>query len=806
MRHLLRQIARRPGFSIIAIVTLALAAGLNGWDFTFFNATILHPSPIPDPQQVVSLDRTKPTTATAPWSPGDFDDLRRSNTMLASIAAYSFSGSNFSAPGLPAVHLRSLSVSGDFFRVFNVPPLLGRAIGPGDDRVGGPAVAVASERFWRGHLAADPNAIGRTIRLDGNAVTLIGVMPQRFNHPFNWGTIDLYTPLVIDNWNYRANAWLNAIGRLKSGETLGLGQSLADTIALRMQHDHPQEDAAAGIHLTPWEFVRRGGALNQKISIFALAMSLAVLLVACANLAGLQLARATGRTREFGVRMALGASRARLVRQLLGENLLLSVAGGALGVIIAGWGTRWTASQISTDVFDPSVLAFDFTDAAGVMVLAILGGVAFGIAPALLAAKTDLNATLKRGGRGATEGGARHVARNLLIVVEFALSLMLLACAGYFTGGIRSYLNTQWGWHPNSLIVGTVTLPNTAAYSTDAACRQFTRKLKSDLGALPGVDDAAVSGGQPVSLIWQTHRVDVERSAPSVPGREPVAYENPVSPGFFATFGTKLIAGRDFNDFDREGSASVVIINEAMALRLAPNGNVLHRRIRYLDGDDTQWAEVVGVVENVKNGLDIFVPPQSAFQTYRPLAQVPLPMAHYLRLAVRVPSGAAGIGAEMRSAMARLDPDLPIVDLESADEGLHQDVVGIATFGKTLTGMAFFGVLLAMIGIYGVISNLVARRTPEIGIRIALGATPKQVLTLVMSNGIRLSLVGALIGVALSFATYRILGSIFPGMAPASLLLLLSITLTLVAAALAACWFPARRATKVDPMIALRAE
>lgn len=805
MKHYLWQVRRHPGFSLVAILTLALAAGINGWGFSFLRTMLFDPSPIPRSAEVVALHRTKPNTAAAPWSPADYDDLQRSNTFLKRTAAYSFAGVNFSAPGLPAEHLRSLQVTGGFFSVFEVPALLGRTLAPDDARKGAARVAVLSEGYWRRRFESDPQVIGRAIRLDGNSVTIVGVMPSRFDHPFAWGAIELWTPMETD-WTLRSSEWLSVIARLNPGQTIDQAAAAARVFAQRLAHDYPQNDAQTGIRFTPWEELRRGGLQNRNIFLFSTGMSLAVLLIACANLANLQLARAAGRTREFGVRLALGASRWRLAGQLLGENLVLSILGGAFGVLFAEWGMRWTVAAITRDDFDGS--AFQFTPASAIVVfaLALLAGVMFGIMPALFAVRTDIQSALKQGARGATEGSSRHRLRNLLIVTEIAASLMLLSMAGYFLTGLRGYVNGDWGWKPDRMLVANLDLPWNSAYSTDAQCRQFYRRLQDSLGGIAGVQSAGLAGWLPVNHFWLTHRVAVDGIAPPPPGREPVAYENPVSPGYFAALGMDLVAGRPFDSFDRAESAQVVVINAAMARALWPHEPALHHRIRYLDGGDTQWAEVVGVVDDVRSGLDLFVPIESRWQTYRPLAQVPIGNAHNLSLALRIAPGSAPVGASVRAAIAQLDPDLPVYGLMSARTSLGQILSGIGILSETLNAMALFGMLLASIGIYGVIANLVARRTAEIGIRIALGATPKHVLALVISNGVILSVTGAAIGALVSCGLFRMLGSLLPSFGGGGMPLVAAVTFAMIAIALMASWIPARRAARLDPVVALRAE
>jgi putative ABC transport system permease protein len=803
-RFALRQLFKRPGFSVVAILTLALGIGVNTTTFTMLNAVVLEVSSSPDSGRLVTVFRTSPQSQTWPHSPANFYDYQKQNTAFEKLAAFYPTDFNLAETGQPAERLAGVSVTGDYFPLLGVAPELGRVLGPDDDRPGAGQVAVLSNRFWRGHFAADPGVIGRRVRMDGQPVTIVGIMPDSFEEPLYFGHIDGWRPMALNSVTrqVRDNNWLLAIGRLKPSASLAGAQAEAAAIATRLAHDFPQTNAQNGLNLVPWNQVRVP-AVSRSVSWLCMGLAGFVLLIACANLANLQLARMSERVREHAVRIALGASRLQLMRQLLVESLLLSAVGGLLGVLIASWGTRLIGSSIYITGIYGMDLPIDGTVLGFTLVAAAATGIVSGTIPAWIAARTDVNTSLKQGSRGTTGDRSRHRLRSALIVSELALALVLLCGAGYFVRGMQRLAHADMGWKPDGLVTATLSLPYSVHYATDAQCNAFAARLGAKLAALPGEQQAAISAYLPVLGFWQSGNINIQGRTFSI-GKEPLVNYDSVSPGYFQTLGMHQTQGREFTDADRPGSTPVAVINETMAKVLWPGENPLGKRIADGGGkDSSSWLEVVGVVNDVHPTVDLVRPPDTPFQVYLPFAQKP---AHYICVAVQSTAPDATVAAALRAAVQQLDSDEPVYAIVSARESMEQITHGLTMVGKMLGVFSLVGLALSAVGIYGVIANLVAQRTSEIGIRMALGAQARDVLWLVLGQGLRLSVAGTAIGLACAWALVRLLHAVLPsipGGDPAALACMVAL---LSCVALFACWLPARRATKVDPIIALRSE
>jgi putative ABC transport system permease protein len=807
LRYGIRQLLKKPGFTAVAVLTLALGIGVNTTMFSVLNVLVLQGSASPDSGRLVSLFRTSAQSQTWPLAPANFFDFQKQNTSFECVGACWWNNSNLAEPGQPAQRLSSMVASSDLFSAFKIPPELGRVPGPESDAAGSALVAVLSDGFWRSHFAADPKVIGRTVRLDGEPTTIIGVMPPEFENPLYWGHIDLWRPLAMDaaNRQIRDNAWMMAVGRLKPGVTLGQAQSEANTIAARLEHDFPKANAGNGLHLTLWNDVLTND-LSRRLSWLCMGLAGFVLLIACANLANLQLARMTERVREYAVRIALGASRFQLMRQLLVESLLLSALGGAVGVVIAAWGTRVIGGEIFITGVQGLDLPINTTVLVFTLVASALTGVAVGVIPASIATRTDVNAALKQGGRGATGDRSAHRLRKALIVAELALALVLLSGAGFIVRGMQRVARADLGWRPDGLTTGTLSLPYNAKYYNDAQCRAFFDKLALSLAALPGVQQDSISAYLPIVGFWRSSGVAIQGRPPATHGKEPLVYYNSVTPGYFANLGIPVTQGRGFTDADRPGSRNVTIINESMAKQLWPGQNPIGQRIEDVTSATPEWLEIVGVARDAHATLELVRPPDTPFQVYLPLLQTPSSYAHWLNVAVRSSAPAATVADALRKAVQQIDPDQPIYAIASARESMEQITRGLTLTGQMLAAFALVGLILSAVGLYGVIANLVAQRTTEIGIRMALGAEKSDILWLVLGQGVRLSLLGTVIGVALAWGLVRALNSILPSIPGGDPLAIAGVAALLAAVALFASWLPARRATRVDPMVALRGD
>jgi putative ABC transport system permease protein len=807
LRYACRQLVKYRGFTAVAVLTLALGIGVNTTMFSVLNALVLQISPAPESGRLVSIVGTSPQSQQRFFSPGDFYDYQAQNTSFEQVGAYYWNNFNLAEPGQPAERLAGMSVSGNFFPIFGIAPALGRVIGPENDKAGAGQVAVLSDGFWRGHFAADPNVIGRTVRMDSQQVTIIGVMPPTFDNVPFWGHIDLWQSFSLDGptRQSRDNGFLWGIARLKRGINLGQASAEANAISSRIAHDFPQTDAGYGLRLVSWND-ERVSALSRNISWLCMGLAGFVLLIACANLANLQLARMADRVRENAVRIALGASRLQLVRQLMVESLLLSALGGACGVLVASWGIR----LISREIYITGVRGFDIPINTEVLLFTLAAsavtGIIVGTVPALIASRTDVNAALKQGSRGSTGDRSRHLLRKGLIVSELTLALVLLAGAAFFVRGTQRLTDADMGWKPDGLTTANLSLPFNASYVTDAQCRAFFDKLAARMDELPGVQKATISTYLPITGFWRTSGISIEGRPAPKRGREPLVYYNSETPGNISNLGMHIVAGRDFTSGDRADSRPVAIINEAMARGLFPGENPIGRRIADATAKVPAWLEIVGVTADIHTALELVRAPDTPYQIHLPLAQTPSQYAHWFSLAIRSSAPDSTVAAALRAAVQQIDPDQPVYDIVSARVSMQQITRSFGLTGRILGVFALIGLALSAVGIFGVIANLVAQRTSEIGIRMALGAQARDVLWLVLGQGLRLAALGIGMGLACAWGLVRFLDSIVPAMHGGDSVTLACVVALLGATAALACWFPARRATRVDPIVALRAE
>ena len=797
-RFALRSLAKNRGFTVVAVLTLALGIGVNTSMFSVLNALLLHTPMYPEPDRLLRVYRTTPTLRFSPHSTANFLDLQAQAKSFTHLAAFSRSSSNLADPGQPAAQVPTLSVSGDFFALFGVQPLLGRAIVPADDRAGEAQVIVLSEPFWRQRFAADPAIVGRQIRLDGEPVTVIGVMPAGFEDRLVWGSLSGWRPFRFSDElrQDRGGNWLSLVGRLQPRVTAAQARSELDTLFAALARTYPKDNARSGVNVSP--FVRSmQDTTTRLMPLFAMGLAGCVLLIACANLANLLFARNVLRAREHAIRAALGATRFQLIRQSLTESLLLALGGGALGVLLAAWGNAAVGAQlvIAGQPFAPDL---DWRVAGFAFGVAALAAVVFGLLPALLASRTDVNDALKQGARGSTNA-AHHRMRHALIVLEVALALVLLSGAGFFLRGLDRFFTRDHGWQPARLLTANLSLPS-ASYADDAAITAFLDRLDAQLRALPGVEQASLSHTLPFYGFGWGQRYIVEGRALPTPGTEPLRDVNLVSPAYFETLGITLLEGRTFTDADRTGPLRMVI-GESMARQLWPGESALGKRIAH-PGRPTEWQEIIGVVRDIKFASNLEDTP-TRVQTYRLLSREP---DSEISLALRSAVPPAVLAAELRRTLARLDPEISLSQVLPALAVAEQDTANYTLIGWILLGFALLGLGLAAIGLYGVISGFVAQRTPEIGLRMALGAELRDILRLVLGQGLRLALFGTVLGLAGAWGVAALLRSLVPGLPAAEPATALAVTLTLLATTLVACWLPARRATRVDPMIALRAE
>ena len=802
MFHALRALAKSPGFTAVALITLALGIGANTTSFSVLNALLMHVPPYAEPDALVRVFRVSPRGVGGAHAPANFLDYRAQNTVFAQVAAVSRTSFNVGEAGQPADRLPGLLVSADFFSTLRVAPVLGRTFTAEEEQPGNNAVVILTHATWAQRFGGDPAIVGRTLRIDGAPVTIVGVLPASFDDPLLWGEAGACRPLPITE-NARAdrdNTLYTVIARLKDGVSLARAEAGLDVVSRRLAAAYPETNANLGLRLRSL-----GGSAQDDTGrgITWLVAGLAgfVLLIACANLANLQFARNAARGREHAIRAALGATRAQLMRLVLTESLLLSLAGGALGLIVALWtnelvGRSFHLGDSATlDIpLDGRVLAFTF-------IVSVITGAGFGLLPAWLAARANVGDALKQGSRGSTGSRSQHRVRHALIVVELALALVLLAGAGFFVRGLQRLTQRDPGWRPDGLLTATLSLRG-QNFATTVARDAFYRRLHERLAALPGVDRVAVGSSLPTMGFSVGNTFVVEGQPPPEPGRSATAQVAAVLPGYFETLGIRLLQGRDFTAADTHDRPLVVVINESMARQLWPGQDPIGKRIGGATPFMSNPREVIGVVSDVR-AVGSLNNVEGRFQFYRALTQWNLNVA---TIAVRSRQAPEALAQDLRRELAELDPDQAVFNVTTVRREVARSLASIDAAGYALAWFAALGLLLAAVGIFGVIANSVVQRTNEIGVRLALGAQVRDILALILGDGLRLVVVGAVLGLAGAFGMARLLRSISAEFAHPEPALLAGVTLLLAAVAIFACWLPARRATKVDPITALRAE
>ena len=678
-----------------------------------------------------------------------------------------------------------------------IEPQLGRSFRPDETVFGNHRVLIISQRFWRNRFGGDAHIIGRTVRVDGEAHEIVGVLPATFDDWRHLGPFDLFRPLALTEKETtdRRTTWIRLVGRRSSALTRAQADGFIVNLGRRLAADFPAVNAGTAWRTLP---INVAVAPDNGPGILGMLLGLSglVLLFACSNLANLLLARTMARARELAVRSALGASRARLLSPLIVESLLLAFAGGICAIYFATWTNDWL-KHVAEDL----VLAIDWRMLGWAFGACLFTALSFGVAPALFALRLDLNSTLKSGARGVTGDRGHQRFRQVLIVCQFALALVLLAGAALLVRGIYEANNRHHGWESDHLVTGTMLLP-TATYPSGKEITNFQRLALERLEALPGVQSASISYAMPFFGLAEPRKYVVAGRDTPQPGHEPVAVINGISPHYFETVGTRLLDGRSFNEGDTLASPKVFIVNQAMARGLFGGESPLGRRIAQAGGNTIEWGEIVGVVGDVQSVLADQV--AVTYQLYQPMSQEP---RHLSEIAVRT----AGVAPSMlvdsiRTTMAALDRDLPVRQLQPAETTIAKANYQTGVLGSMLSFLAVLGLGLASLGIYGVIARTMAERTGEFGIRLALGAQVGDIIRLVLGGGAKLALLGSAIGLLGAFGISRLLGALLPGMQTNSVLVLSGVTLLLIAVGLVAGYMPARYASRISPVEAMRAE
>jgi predicted permease len=805
LRFGLRMLTKNPGFAIIAILTLALGIGANTALFSVVNGVLLNPLPFPEPNQLYALYFKTAAFEHSSISYPNFIDWQKQNHSFSRLSAFRSEDLNLTGAGEPE-RLHGHMISADMFPTLGIPPLLGRNFRPEEDQPGAGPVAIIGDGLWKRKFGLSADVLGRSIALNGQVYTIVGVFPGRL--PI-FSASDIYTP--IGQWDdptfrdRRIGMGTNSIGRLKSGVTFAEARADLDSLAQNLAAAYPDADKGTGIALVPLKTDVVGDV--RGILLVLLGAVTFVLLIACANVANLLLARSTGRSREFAIRSAIGASPGRVIRQLLTESVLLGVAGGALGLLLARWGTRAIIAALPDALPRADEINMDWHVLLFTAGISILTGVVFGLAPAFKALQSDVHETLKEGGRGGS--GTRHRTQSVFVVVEVAMALVLLVGAGLMIRSLVALAKIDPGFDPRNVLSFSTSL-NSAKDVTAAQLRADYRESLRQLEAVPGIESASLIGGSlPMSGDSEVPFWPEGQAKPANENDMPFALFYCVNPGYQAALHIPVQRGRFFTARDDEHSPSVVVIDSNFAHKYFPNENPVGKHLN-IGLFDIQ-PEIVGVVGHVEHwGLGDKGHQTLQVQVYFPVWQVPdkfWPLfANGSGYVLRTSGAPLGILNSIRQAIEKADSTAAIYGVTSMPEIVSNS---ISTQRLTMLLLGVFAALaltLSAIGIYGVISYLTGQRIHEIGVRVALGASSQDVLRMVLGEGMRTTLIGVGLGIVAAIGLTRLISQVIYGVGATDPLTFIGVAVLLIAVALLACYIPARRAMRVDPMIALRYE
>jgi predicted permease len=810
VRYALRVLARSPGFAAIAILTLALGIGANTALFSVVNGVLLNPLPYPHPQQLVAVYSRTPQFGESSISYPNFLDWQRDNHTFAQLAAFRQDTFNMTGSGEPE-HLRTEMVSADLFSLLGVQPAIGRFFNAQDDHAGAAPVVILSNALWHVRFGASPKILGQSISLNGTPYTVIGVLPANFYFRGDYfSRSQIYVPL--GQWtdstflNRGVSMGLNAVGRLKNGVTFAQAQADMNSIGDALAKAYPDVNKGTGIILFPLKQAMVGD-IAPLLYVLLGAVGF-VLLIACVNIANLFLARSTGRAREFAIRAALGAGRGRVVRQLLTESILLSLTGGILGLLLAGWGTRAAIRVLPQALPRSGSIGLDAYVLLFTLAVSIFAGILFGLAPALKTSHANLHETLKEGGRGSS--GARHRMQSVFVIAEMALALVLLVGAGLMIRSLMQLWSVNPGFNPHKLLSFSVALPPEMMKVPPDQLRNESIQFDDMLEAIPGVEAVSALGGPlPMNGDSELPFWHAGQPAPKSEGEMTWALFFLCEPHYLKAMGIPLLSGRFIDAQDTIHSAPVIVIDEYFAKKYFPGQNPVGQRLNL--GIIGVQAEIVGVVGHIKQwGLDENAKSGILAQFYFPLMQVPDKFMPLLAkdagfvMRTRVPPDT--LLPTIRSALEKMNSQQVFYGAETLDD-IITDSLASRRFAMILLGIfAGLALILACVGIYGVISYLVGQRTHEIGIRMALGAQRRDVLRLVLGQGAAMALIGIAIGIAAALGLTRLMTNQLFGVTAHDPLTFGAVALVLMIVALAACYIPARRAMQVDPIVALRYE
>lgn len=812
LRYGIRALAKNPGFIVVAVFTLALGIGANTAIFSVVNAVLLRPLPYKEPDRLIAAQSVNLQSGEKfGVSPADYLDWRQQTQAFEQVALYTFGAFSFKDTEHPE-QVPGARVSTNFFQTLGVPPYLGRTFSPEEGQLNGAPAVVLSYKLWQRRFGGDRTIIGKTIesydpfsatQRTSNGVstarstgtTVIGVMPPDFKFP---GYVELWTPLALDGgeMGYRASRYMQVIGRLKAGQTIEAAQADLKTIAGRLESQYPKDDKGWTVQLMP---LRQHLVRDTRLPLLILLGAVGfVLLIACANVANLLLVRAASRRKEIAVRLALGASRWQLIQQLLIESLLLAFLGGTFGLLLASWGVdlfvrllpQYGSYRAPEDIhIDGAVLLFTFA-------ISTLTGLIFGVIPGLQASRPALNQWLKESARGSGEGGRQPRLRSALVVSEIALALILLVGAGLLINSFVHLRSVDLGYDPHGLLSMWVTAPVERFRDAESKAR-FYQQMLDETARVPGVKAVSLTSSVPLGAIGLPFNIEGH----PLPNGDGSTRYSAIAPNYFKVLDARLSTGREFDQHDDFRAAPVAIINETMGRQYFSGANPIGQKIslNYLGRKDVR--EIVGMVRDLKQDeLGAAIKPE----VFVPAAQQPW-FSHSL-LVRTTEANLSTVKKSVQTAIWRVDADQAASQGRTVDQELTDMMAEPRLYAILLGTFAVIALLLAAVGIYGVMAYSVTQRTQEIGLRMALGAQMKDVLKLVLRNGMALALLGVGIGLVGAFALTRVLSKLLFGVTPTDTVTFVVVSSVLILVALCACYVPARRATKVDPLVALRYE
>ena len=801
IRYAFRQLRKSPGFTFIAVLTLALGIGANTAIFSVINAVLLRPLPYPDANRIVTLNESTPSQPEISISWPNFLDWKTESTVFESLAVGRRESFNLSdVPGRGPERVSGFVVTAPFFKVIGLNPQIGRAFSEEEDKTGGNRLAVISDALWQRAFNRDPAVLGREINLHNQLYTVLGVMPPQMTSPSG---VDVWLPLMRrvpgGAWSRSMHPGLYAWGKLKPGVSVEQARKQMKTIAAGLEKEYYSDNAGISVSIASL-LENQVGPYKKNLGLLLGAVAL-VLLIACANLANLLAVRGAGRAREFAVRSALGADRGQIIRQLLIESMLIALLGGALGFLIAFWGRDAIVALSPAGVPRLEEVTLDGLVLAFTLGLALLTNFLFGLWPARLSANADIQLALKSGAHWSSDSLAARRTRNWLVVGEIALTLVLLISAALVLKSFARVQSLSLGFEPRGLVTANLDLPF-RVYTTHDKIADFSEKVLEKVRALPGVTDAAVNSSPPLSSRWQTGFL--REGAPEPPPDQALnADTEVVTAAYFSTMRTSLMHGRVFSERDTSTSPPVTVIDQLLADKIFPGEDPIGKRLRMDPGDigKNQMWEIVGVVGRMK---------ARAFDDIDTLPVVYFPQRQVERtnytLLIRTNVPAGSLEKTIRETVASVDPNQPVFEVRSMLSRVQETWAHSRFMSFLLVIFAGLALTLSMIGLYGVLAFSALRRLREIGVRLALGATRSHIHALILGQGVRLLAIGLMIGLAGALACSRVLGSFLFEVKAIDPAIYVAVSFLLTLAAILACWIPARRASRVDPMVTLRAE